>query len=148
MSIYDLRNYLTILGNLSDYEPIFNQAKQLIEVQKVLLSIVPPSVKNRCAVGRYADGVVLVYADNGVIASRLRQLTPTILRHLTKHNFTIHEIKIAVRPNPTQNHRFESPKRTHQLNPSATRHLRDLITTLPDKSPLGQALTKFLNHKK
>lgn len=148
MAIHDLRNYLTILGNLSDYEPLFDQAKQLIKVQKALLSVVPLPVRSRCKVGRYADGVVLVYADNGVIASRLRQLAPTILRHLTKDNFTIHEIKIAVHPDPSQNYRPESPKRTHQLNPSATRHLRDLITTLPDESPLGQALTKFLNHKK
>lgn len=148
MSIFNLRNYLTILGNQPDYEPIINQAKQLIEIQNRFLQIIPSSIGSRCAVGKYSNGVILIYTDNGVIASRLRQLAPAILRHFSNNNLTINEIKIAVQPNPSQGHPPDSRKRTQRLNSSATRHLNDLIATLPDESPLRQALVKLLFNNK
>lgn len=148
MSICNLRNYLTILGNQPDYEPIFNQAKQLIEIQNRLLKFIPSSIRNRCAVGKYTDDVVLIYTDNGVIASKLRQLAPTILRHLNKDNFSVNEIKIAVQPNPSKSYSPDLLKRTQQLNSSAIHHLSNLIATLPDESPLRQALVRLLNNNK
>lgn len=148
MSICNLRNYLTTLGNQPDYEPIFNQAKQLIEIQNGLLKVIPSSIIGRCAVGKYSNSVVFIYTDNGVIASRLRQLAPTILRQLNKDNFSVNEIKIAVQPNPFQNRSPETLKRPRQLNPSAAHHLNNLIATLPDESLLGQALVKLLNNNK
>lgn len=148
MSICNLRNYLTILGNLPDYEPIFNQVKQLIEIQNRLLEIIPPSIQSRCVAGKCTDGIVSIYADNGVVASKLRQWAPAILRHLDKNNLTIKEIRIAVQPNPSRNHVQDPLKRVQQLNPSAIHHLNDLIATLPSESPLGQALVKFLNNNK
>jgi len=148
MSICDLRNYLTMLGNQPDYEPIINQAKQLIEIQNGLLKMIPSSIGSRCAVGKYSNGVVLIYTDNGVIASRLRQLAPTILRNFNHDKLTVNEIKIAVQPNPAPSHPPDSRKRTQRLNPSTTRHLSDLIATLPDESPLRQALVKLMNNNK
>ncbi|MDT8363712.1 MAG: DUF721 domain-containing protein [Nitrosomonas sp.] len=146
MSIHDVRNYLTILGNLPDYEPVFNQAKRLIEAQKALLKIVPPSVGSRCAVGKYADGVLLIYADNGMIASRLRHMAPAISQHLHKDNLVTKEIKIAVQPNFSSTHLSGPPKRKHQLNQPAIDHLNALIATLPTTSLLRQALVTFLDN--
>lgn len=146
MSIRNLRNYLTILGNQPDYEPLFDQVKQLIEIQNQLLKMLPSSIRNRCAVGKYAGGEILIYADNGVVASRLRQLIPVILRDFNREGEAVDEIRIAVQPDSNRNLLADSRKRVRQLNPSATRHLNDLIATLPNESILRKSLVKLLSH--
>jgi hypothetical protein len=146
MSIYNLSNYLAILGKMPDYECIFVKAKQLIEVQKAFLNAIPPQLKDRCAVGRYAEGILLIYASNGTAAARLRNLVPTILQELNRTEFKINNIKISVQlpisPGETRN----SPKNIPRLSQTATDHINQLTAELPAESPLKSSLEALLVH--
>jgi hypothetical protein len=144
MSVYDLNNYLTILGKTPDYERIFVRAKQLIKIQKALSNVIPPQFRDRCAVGRYAEGFLSIYVDNGMIAARLRAVIPTISQKLNRTGFKISEIKIYVQPHTRSGDSENLPKLTPCLSQAAIDHLDQLAATLPTESPLKSSLEALL----
>lgn len=147
MSIFNLSNYLTILGKMPDYECIFVKAKQLIEVQKAFLNAVPSQLRDRCAVGGHANGFLLIYVNNGVTAARLRNVLPTVLQELNKTDFKINSIKISIQLPVSLYEARNSPKHTLQLSQAATEHINRLAGALPATSPLRSALETLLAHR-
>jgi hypothetical protein len=146
MSIYNLSNYLAILGKVPDYECIFAKAKQLIEVQKAFLNTIPPQLRDRCAVGRYAEGFLLIYVSNGTAAARLRNLVPTILQELNRTEFKINSIKISVQLPISPGENKNSPRNIPRLSQMAADHINQLTDKLPAESPLKSSLEALLAH--
>ncbi|MGG7055179.1 DciA family protein [Nitrosomonas sp. ANs5] len=143
MSAHNLSNYLTLLSKTPDYEHIFIKAKQLIEIQKALLKAIPAQLQEHCAVGRYADGLLLIYVNSGAVAARLRNALPSIHQQMNKDGFDIHHIKISLQPSihpgSTRN-----PSRKPRLSRAAADHLNQFTANLPPQSPLKSSLELLL----
>ncbi|SDY73874.1 DUF721 domain-containing protein [Nitrosomonas halophila] len=143
MSAHNLSNYLALLSKTPDYEHIFIKAKQLIEIQKALLKAIPAQLQEHCAVGRYADGLLLVYVNSGAVAARLRNALPSIHQQLNKDGFEIHHIKISLQPN-IHPRSTGNPSRKPRLSQAAADHLNQFTANLPHQSPLKSSLELLL----
>ncbi|ABI59363.1 conserved hypothetical protein [Nitrosomonas eutropha C91] len=145
MSILNLSNYLTVLSNTPDYGQLFIKARHLAEVQKHLLDIIPSQFKNRCTAGQHtADGLLVIYVDNGASATRLRNFAPSIQQKMNKTGIKVEDIRFRIQP---QLHSQESED-THEikrlLSQTAVEHLDRLSCSLPAESPLQSSLKALL----
>ena len=145
MPILNLNNFLSDLYDSPDYGQLLSKAKQLKKVQEQLLSTIPLSLRDRCAVGQYTpDGSLLIYADNGAIATRLRHLAPTIQQKINKTGIKVEHIRLSIQPQLN----FMEPQNTRKISRTlsevAIKHLDKLSNSLPTGSPLQSSLKALL----
>ena len=63
------------------------------------MKIAPPQLAQRCALGGFVEGNLTIYADNGAIAAKLRQMLPSLLLKFQAMGYEVTAIRIAVQAN-------------------------------------------------
>ena len=119
-----------------------DQARQLDKLQRAFSKLVPPQLAKACAVGRHTQGAMLIYADNGAIAAKLKQLTPRLLVDFRKTGLEVSVIRVEVQVRPA---RPETPPIGSRISPAGLKSLESLASELPE-SPLREALDRLLKH--
>ncbi len=145
MSNINVSDYLAALHNTSDFGKLLTTAKHLIEVQKHLLNILPSHLSDRCTVGRHTpEGLLVIYIDNGAVATRLRNFTLSIQQKMNAAGIKVSTIKFRIQP---QLHTHESTnirKTEHLLSQTAIDHLNKLSRSLSTESLLQSSLKSLL----
>lgn len=118
------------------------QARQLNELQRAFSKLAPPQLAKACTVGQHTQGAMLIYADNGAIAAKLKQLTPRLLLDFRKAGFEVSVIRVEVQVRPA---RPETPPIGSRISPAGLKSLESLASKLPE-SPLREALDRLLKH--
>ncbi len=131
------------VGSYFDATPavqsLVKQALRLIEMQQVFTEIAPKPLAQSGRVGRLTHGSLLLFADNGSAAAKLRQLTPSLLVKFQKRGYEVTAIRVEVQPPP-----YPAPHRKKiRLSGTAASHLQELAARLPE-SPLRAALESLL----
>jgi len=146
MSMLNLNNYLISLGNTPDHSQLFIKAKYLVKIQKHLQSILPMQFKNRYTVGQYTEenGLLVIYVENGAIATRLRNCMPSIQQRMNMVGINIENIKFSIQPQLSLLKNKEPHKTRHLLSQAAIKNLDKLASSLPIKSPLHASLKSLL----
>ncbi|HMK13433.1 MAG TPA: DciA family protein [Burkholderiales bacterium] len=121
-------------------QSLVKQALRLIEMQQVFIEIAPKPLAQAGRIGRFAHSSLLLFADNGSVATKLKQLTPSLLVKFQKRGYEITSIRVEVQPPPRQP--IISCKNI-VLGGQAAGHLRELAKGLP-ASPLRSALESLL----
>ncbi|MGH8710041.1 MAG: hypothetical protein ACREVA_01790, partial [Burkholderiales bacterium] len=80
-----------------------------------------------------------LFADNGAVAAKLKQLTPSLLVKFQKRGYEVTAIRVEVQPPPRQ----APPRKKIRLSGKAADHLQELAERLP-VSPLRAALEGLL----
>lgn len=145
MSVLNLNSFLSDLSNSPDYGQLFSKAKQLVKIQEQLFNTVPLPLRNRCAVGQYtADGNLIIYADSGIVATRLRHLAPAIQQKINKAGTKVEHIRFSIQPQLNLMKSENTREISRTLSEVAIKHLSKLSSTLPAGSPLQSSIKTLL----
>lgn len=121
-------------------------ASHLQKLQQILEKYLPSMLARSCRVANFKLGTVIIHAENGAIAAKLRQMAPRMSAAFQREGEQVAEIRIKVQPLEI------SPEHKHQpqaavLGEDSRARLDHLADTLPD-GPLKAALEKLVLHSR
>lgn len=138
MSARKLQSYFGATATLA---ALAGQVERVSALQQHWEQVAPSPLAQMCKVSGLQDQVLVLYANNGAMAAKVRQLAPTMLDKLKKRGLEVTAIQVRVQvsfPAPEQ-----KPAKTLQLGPAGRASLSQLAGQL-EASPLRQALERLL----
>ena len=111
-------------------------------LQQLFARAVPAMLRAGCRVANYKAGVVVVHAENGAIASKLRQLAPTLGGVFNSAGEQVTEIRIRVQPGLMHTTPGKAPSAA-MLGTAGRSSLQRLRDQLP-QGPLKDSLERWL----
>lgn len=118
-------------------------AARLLRLQRIFESAVPRPLVRGARVANLKLGTLVIYADNGAIAAKLRQIIPTVRGAFSNlaPEVTGIEVKVQPRAGSKPGHAEPTP---NPLGDHAKQGLTSLADRLPEGSPLVRALRQLL----
>lgn len=127
-----------LFDNLPQLRALNSEFRKQLALQTVLFEILPVEGQSATVVASEASELVLL-ADNGAVAAKLRQLSPRILNHFRQRGVEANGIRVqtqvSIRHNPL-------PQKRISLGENARQALLQLSSSLKD-SPLKAAIEKL-----
>jgi hypothetical protein len=108
-------------------------------LQQQLDNIIPPSLKGKCRVMQLDQQTLSLSADNGAIASKLRQMTTDLAAKLREMGREVTVIQVSVQVKSTP---YIPPPEARTLSISEKNLLTEFADKLAD-SPLKEALNRL-----
>lgn len=138
MSVRKLQSYFSSTAGLA---VLAGRVARLSELQHAWEMLALPPLARMCRVSGLQDGVLVVYANNGAIAAKVRQLAPTLLEKFQKKGLEVTAILVRVQADfrPPR----ERPPKTLRLGSAGVASLRQLAGRL-EESPLRRAIETML----
>lgn len=121
-------------------------ARQLIKLAQIYQEIAPSYLAEHSCVANYKNdktGTVVIHAVSGAVATKLRQMAPTLSDKFSQKGFACCDVQIKV-----QAYKVNKPIMVHAPKPlskAASNELENLRDSLPE-SPLRAALQNLLTH--
>lgn len=119
-------------------------AARLQRLQRLFESAVPGTLVRGARVANLKLGKLIIHADSGAVAAKLRQIIPTLVDVF--HNNEVAEVTgIEVKVQPRQNMPPGPTVASHELlGDRAKQGLTSLADRLPEDSPLRHALRELV----
>jgi hypothetical protein len=118
---------------------------RLLEVQKVYLGLAAPkSLAEFSKVGALEHGTLILLAENGAIAAKLRQQLPTLLSKFQQRGVQVNAIRVEVQAGIRREE--ARPLYDKRIDETGLESLQKLQNRLED-GPLKGALAKLLAHQ-
>jgi hypothetical protein len=132
-----------ILNSSNELSQLANKARQLMALQQSFEQVIPASLKSGCHVMQLDKTILTVSADNGAIASKLRQMTTELVSKLHINGCEVTLIQVVVQVSaPAYLPATEKPT----ISQSGKSRLVELADSLTD-SPLRDALNRLAKRK-
>lgn len=136
-------------GSLLQYLNADNGAAKVLAHAELLLrlsrryeTLVPAGLGHVSRVANYKSGKVIIHADNGAVAAKLRQMSGSLCQLLAKDFPECNGMEIKVQPRKTP---YQStPSKPVPLSNTAKASLQGALQELPSTSPLRTAMEKLL----
>ena len=126
-----------LLSGSDGIPALMPQARRLLELRRLLASLLPDALARCCTVANYKHGKLVLFAENNAVAAKLRLLSPTLRDRLSDRGIQVTEMDISAQaPDATQ----ENPEKAARLSGVAVASLAELAAQLPD-SPLKQCVS-------
>ncbi len=148
MTSYKVNSYLNLLGKTPEYENLFSIAHQIYSNQIIFFKFIPSHLAQHCHLSRISNGRLTIWAENGAVAAKLKQISPSLLLKLQELEWEVTSIHILV-----QAHYFTKNtkplidkgyiKKEIKLSKTGKECLSQLATTLPS-SELKSTIQSFL----
>jgi len=120
---------------------VMAHARLLIKLSRRFEAIVPTGLRHAAHVANYKSGKIVIHADNGAVASKIRQMSQRLCSELSKGGTECNDIEVKVQPRETL---YQSTTSTIKpISAKACETLRSTSEILP-KGPLRQALDNLL----
>ena len=123
------------------------QAKRLLQLQRCFESASPPALSRHCRVANYKLGTVVIHADNGAVAAKIRQLTASLANEFCQCGLEVTEIRVKVQPRGSDHLNLSSPT-SNSLTCNTKRALATLRDNLPKDSALEAALKRLIENSR
>ena len=147
MTSYKVNSYLKLLEKTPEYKDVFSLAQQLHSNQLLFSKLVPLHLAQHCTVGQITQGKLTIMAENGAIAHKLKQISPSLLLKLQELGWEVTAIQILVQAyqmnRNTKPLPLERPPKM-KLSQTGKDCLRQLAATLPN-SEFKNTINSFLN---
>lgn len=120
---------------------VMAHARLLLKLTRRFETVAPAALRNSARVANFKSGKVVIHADNGAVAAKIRQLGRRLCDDLSTGGAECNEIEVKVQPRQSP---FQSTSST--LKPLTGRSIESLRSTqekLP-KGPLQEALAKLI----
>jgi len=118
---------------------ISGKVRQLRAFQSHYEQIAPPSLLRSSHVAQIEGSVLILAANNGAVAAKLRQLTPELIRQLELQGCEVTAIQVRVQVTLPPNAHTPHPA---SLSAKGKEQLSNLAATLSE-SPLKSALERL-----
>ncbi|MBS1197142.1 MAG: hypothetical protein H6R18_927 [Proteobacteria bacterium] len=134
---------LQFLGTEDGAARVLAHAELLLRLSRRYETIVPAGLGHVSRVANFKSGVVIIHADNGAAAAKLRQMSTSLCQLLAKDFCECNGIEIKVQPRKTPAQSI--PSKPQPLSDKVKDCLQGTLQGLPEKSPLRAALEKLRN---
>ncbi len=94
------RKLSALIGNAAGLSMLTRTMRRLAALQRLYAVCAPPDLAQASRVVGDHDGVLVIAADNGAIAAKLRQLAPRLHKNLQKQTAEVTGIRIRVQVAP------------------------------------------------
>lgn len=128
-------------------EDVIRRANRLLALQRLYANCVPESLARLSEVANLKDGELLVRADNGAAAAKLKQLAPTILDKIKTNNQDVTKLTVTVRPAGQPFPGAGAQAKRARVPADGVHHFEALSGSLQD-SPLKSALQRLAARQK
>lgn len=115
--------------------------KLLQKLARIYGNVAPGYLCSASRVANYKSGTVVVHADNGAVAVKLRQMAPTLTREFSSRGVECTGVTVKVQALEISGH--STPVTARPLSAAASRGLVELAESLP-QSPLRAAIEMLL----
>jgi len=131
-----------LIESLPELQALNREIRQLSALQSVLAEVLPGNLATSARVALVKAGELILFADNGAVAAKLRQMAPRILIFLRQRGYEITgihlQVQVRIRDNPL-------PQKQISLS-SEARSAIDLLSEGLKTSPLKTALKRLGRH--
>ena len=128
-----------LLRQLPELQGLTHQVKRLSALQSTLAECLPANLAASTALVVAETGELVLYADNGAVATKLKQLTPRILIFLRQRGIEATGIRVqmqlSIRHNPL-------PQKQISMSTAGRKAVRELAERV-ESSPLKAALERL-----
>jgi hypothetical protein len=128
-----------LFDNLPQLRGLNSEIRKQLALQTVLVEFLPVELGHSATVVASGAGELVLLADNGAVAAKLRQLAPRILNHFRQRGMEANGIRVqtqvSIRHKPL-------PQKQISLSENARQALLHLSSNLKD-SPLKAAIEKL-----
>ncbi|MES1981457.1 MAG: DciA family protein [Pseudomonadota bacterium] len=118
------------LGTSQELQRLARQAALLRALQLLYQQLAPAALARGSHVLQLAQQTLLLAADNGAVAAKLRQIAPELTLQMQNNGYEVTGIKVRVQV--TQSPPLGAPPA--QLSAEGQQQLQDLAQKLPDSS--------------
>jgi len=135
-----LENYLEAANGAGN---VLAHARLLIKLTNLYQTIVPTHLGQASTLANYKSGIIVIHAASGAVASKLRQLAPTLADGFSRKGIECSGVQVKVQaPKTGTQSSTSTPK---PLSPAASGELENLRDALPE-GDLRQALDALLRN--
>lgn len=120
-------------------------AQRLNAISRIWETVAPIGLARSCRAGRLDDGALTLFADNGAVASKIKQQLPSLLDKFQRRGVKITGIRVEVQVKIPLSKSRVAPK--SGISTRSLASLEKLDTELAD-SPLKEALTDLIRHQR
>lgn len=71
-------------------------AQELMALDRAFKKLIPPALAEACRAVRIRDDELVLHADNGIVAARLRMTAPGLLPQLAERGYPASKVKVKV----------------------------------------------------
>ncbi len=118
-------------------------AQRLLQFQRLLEAALPAALRPHARVANFRLGKLLIHAENGAVAAKIRQFGPSLASDLSikESKVTQIEVRVQARNRPSA---IVSPGRPPLPGTKQKQGLTALARDLPEESPLKGPLERLL----
>ena len=131
-----------LIDTLPELQALNREIRQLRALQSVLAEVLPGDLATSAGVASVKAGELILFADNGAIAAKLRQMAPRILISLRQRGYELTGIHLQVQARIRRN---PLPQKQISMTLGA-RNAIDLLSERLNASPLKAALRRLGRH--
>jgi hypothetical protein len=132
-----------LIDRLPQLQSLNRQVRRLLALQDILTEVLPDSLASSTTVALSAAEELVLFADNGAAAAKLKQLAPRILVFFRQQGHEVTAIRVQVQVRIRHNPLLQ---KQISLSPAARQAISELSATL-DASPLKSALERLGRRK-
>jgi hypothetical protein len=136
------------LDRILDTSPVLlrlsSQAELIARARRVYSQFVPAALSQVSAVMNVKSGKMLLRADSGAVAARLRQLAPSLIGRLQIEGLDVRDVIVQTQPGLEPRSAAIRTGGGREVSVRSQRDLRDLVQTLPEGDPLRRSLERLL----
>jgi hypothetical protein len=126
-----------------ELRPVIHQARRLAQLNKELRAALPPELAGSVSAASLTTGTLLLVADSGAAAAKVRHLGPKLCQALRHHAADLTSIEVRVQ---VTNRVKPLPIKQKTVSRAARTAFRALAGRLPP-SPLQWAALRFSSHE-
>lgn len=93
------RKLSALLSNTAGLSALTRASQRITALQRLYAVCAPPDLTQASRVIHEHGGMLVIAADNGAIAAKLRQMTPRLLKNLQKQTAEITGIRVQIQVN-------------------------------------------------
>lgn len=116
-------------------------ARLLLKLSRRFEAVAPAGLRHSARVANYKLGTIIIHADNGAVAAKIRQLSQRLSNELSKGGAECSGIEVKVQPRQIPSQSMSSTQKP--LSGAALGVLRSTAENLPN-GPLRAALDKLV----
>jgi hypothetical protein len=131
-----------LIDTLPELQALNREIRQLMALQSILAEVLPGNLATSAGVASMKAGELILFAENGAIAAKLRQMAPRILISLRQHGYKVTGIHLQVQARIRHN---PLPQKQISLS-SEARNAIDSLSERLNASPLKAALRRLGRH--
>ena len=132
-----------LIDRLPQLQGLNRQVRRLLALQHILTEVLPDGLASSTTVALSTANELVLFADSGAIAAKLKLLAPRILDFFQQQGHEVTAIRVQVQVRIRHN---PLPQKQISLTPMARQAISELSSTL-EASPLKSALERMGRRK-